>query len=98
MFSVMVNKVGRYACSLMCILVCDWTARSKAGGVSPQQHWVHHTPLQGQVQGEVIGRSLHAMARESPAPVRNGQLRVVGRQRSREEVGVEQRLQGAAQR
>lgn len=50
---------------------------SKAGGVSPQQCWVHQTPLQGQVQGEVSGRRLHAVAKESPAPVRDGQLRVV---------------------
>lgn len=69
---------------------------SKAGGVSSQQRWVHHTPLQGHVQGEVIGRSLHAVARESPATVRDGQLRVMGRQWSREEVGVEQCLQGGS--
>lgn len=64
----------------------------------PQQRRVHHAPLQGQVQGEVGGRSLQAVAGGAPTSVRDGQLRVVGGQRSREEVGVEQRLQGAAQR
>ena len=66
---------------------------SEAGAMLPQHGGVHHASLQGQVRREVSGRSLQALAGGSALPLRDGQLRVVSRERRGEEVGMEERLQ-----
>lgn len=62
----------------------------------PQQSGVHHAVLQGQVYGEVSGRSLEALVRRAPPPLRDGQLRVVRRKRRGEEVWMDESLCGGA--